>query len=200
MSYRRDFHDNGYVIDNTSPFGASPYALSPAMTTATTPSSSSSSNYETHSIEPEYVRAVDSAHAPIGFPPGFYTLIRQGHEPPYWLLNPCYRYDSRLPQTIATTPPREGRGRRDSTGGFTCLYPHCDSRTVFSRKADMHRHYRTRHYDADEKTDCPMRCAQRRTGDNGFTRKDHLQEHLRKYHVLKGRGFEKAMEKVDGAF
>jgi hypothetical protein len=51
----------------------------------------------------------------------------------------------------------------------------------FTRCADLNRHYATVHNPAGPKKDCPRKkCT--RVGDNGFTRKDHLMEHLRQYH------------------
>ena len=49
----------------------------------------------------------------------------------------------------------------------------------FTRKADVARHYKSNH--EKQYIDCPRsRC--NRKGSNGFTRMDHLKEHLRGYH------------------
>ncbi|KIW28262.1 uncharacterized protein PV07_07941 [Cladophialophora immunda] len=50
----------------------------------------------------------------------------------------------------------------------------------FSRKADVTRHYKSRH---DIKyIDCPKRNCERK-GSQGFTRRDHMTEHLRGFHM-----------------
>jgi hypothetical protein len=62
---------------------------------------------------------------------------------------------------------------------FACLTPSCNS--TFTRKADLERHITTVHILDAPRFDCPMyRC--HRTGEDGFTREDHLKEHLRNYH------------------
>ncbi|KAI9863075.1 MAG: hypothetical protein M1813_003895 [Trichoglossum hirsutum] len=63
---------------------------------------------------------------------------------------------------------------------YLCLICECTS----SRKADLERHYNTHHGPQPERLDCPKRkCA--RKGENGFTRKDHLGEHMRNFHMEK---------------
>ena len=69
--------------------------------------------------------------------------------------------------------------------GYPCPHRDCvddfgQSKKHFRRKADLHRHHKSAH---DVKyVDCPRKsCA--RKGKNGFTRKDHLVEHLRGYHM-----------------
>ncbi|ETN41279.1 uncharacterized protein HMPREF1541_03214 [Cyphellophora europaea CBS 101466] len=68
-----------------------------------------------------------------------------------------------------------------------CIHPDCldasgQPQKFFSRKADVGRHVRSQH--ERNYIDCPKnRCA--RKGDGGFTRQDHLKEHLRQYHQEK---------------
>lgn len=63
---------------------------------------------------------------------------------------------------------------------FKCDWPSCTS--AFARKADRDRHkYCVHQKDQSEKKDCPEpNCL--RKGDQGFTRSDHLTEHLRNFH------------------
>lgn len=67
-----------------------------------------------------------------------------------------------------------------------CPHPDCrdasgNPRKYFSRKADVARHDRSHHNRSF--MDCPRhRCS--RKGESGFTRRDHLQEHLRQYHSM----------------
>ncbi|KAL1958522.1 hypothetical protein VTO42DRAFT_4386 [Malbranchea cinnamomea] len=64
-----------------------------------------------------------------------------------------------------------------SNDRYVCLFPMCTS--SFSRPADLSRHQMSVHVRAP--IDCPKpRCS--RKGENGFTRQDHLTEHLRQYH------------------
>ncbi|KIW87310.1 uncharacterized protein Z519_11946 [Cladophialophora bantiana CBS 173.52] len=63
-----------------------------------------------------------------------------------------------------------------------CLDEEGRPRRFFSRKADVTRHYKSRH---DIKyIDCPKRNCERK-GSQGFTRRDHLTEHLRGFHMEK---------------
>ncbi|EXJ73332.1 uncharacterized protein A1O5_03092 [Cladophialophora psammophila CBS 110553] len=63
-----------------------------------------------------------------------------------------------------------------------CLDEEGRPRKFFSRKADVTRHYKSRH---DIKyIDCPKRNCERK-GSQGFTRRDHLTEHLRGFHMEK---------------
>ena len=75
---------------------------------------------------------------------------------------------------------------RLSDGPRYCYYPDCldaDGRPrrkePYSRKADLKRHVESTH--EKKFLDCPFQRCERR-GENGFTRKDHLTEHLRGYH------------------
>ncbi|KAF2133846.1 hypothetical protein P153DRAFT_330404, partial [Dothidotthia symphoricarpi CBS 119687] len=66
---------------------------------------------------------------------------------------------------------------------WTCTFPNCTSSAQFTRLADLQRHQSTVH--GDKKPDFPChvsRCS--RVGDKGFTRRDHLVEHLRNFHHI----------------
>ena len=67
-----------------------------------------------------------------------------------------------------------------------CLYPGCPQ--AFTRPYDLDRHYKTHFPDTVTKLDCPYApggfCG--REGGRGFTRKDHLAEHVRKVHRVMG--------------
>ncbi|KAH0845539.1 hypothetical protein FOPE_11669 [Fonsecaea pedrosoi] len=63
-----------------------------------------------------------------------------------------------------------------------CLGEDGSPKKFFSRKADVTRHYKSRH---DIKyIDCPKKNCERK-GSQGFTRRDHLTEHLRGFHMEK---------------
>ncbi|EXJ59957.1 hypothetical protein A1O7_04105 [Cladophialophora yegresii CBS 114405] len=61
-----------------------------------------------------------------------------------------------------------------------CLDEDGQPKKFFSRKADVTRHYKSRH-DVTY-IDCPKRNCERK-GRQGFTRRDHLTEHLRGFHM-----------------
>ncbi|KMW67239.1 hypothetical protein, variant [Blastomyces dermatitidis ER-3] len=84
-------------------------------------------------------------------------------------------------EEAATTPSRPARaaGLERSGSRYVCMFPRCES--SFSRSADLSRHYPTVHFPDSVRLDCPKpRCS--RKGEQGFTRQDHLNEHLRQYH------------------
>ena len=67
---------------------------------------------------------------------------------------------------------------------YICVYPNCPR--SFTRPYDLDRHMKV-HFPFD-KHDCPEALKQgsscKRVGENGFWRRDHLDEHLRKVHML----------------
>lgn len=66
---------------------------------------------------------------------------------------------------------------------YTCLHPGCGS--CFTRSFSLARHVKLHSQAAIHRFDCPGRgCG--RQGTYGFTRKDHLQEHLRAVHLWTG--------------
>ncbi|ORY08335.1 hypothetical protein BCR34DRAFT_589996 [Clohesyomyces aquaticus] len=74
---------------------------------------------------------------------------------------------------------------RSSSRGrtWTCDVPNCTSTANFTRLADLQRHQSTVHGMGSPEFPCTVpRCT--RVGDKGFTRRDHLVEHLRNFHHL----------------
>ena len=69
-----------------------------------------------------------------------------------------------------------------SRSPFTCNYPDClsaASGSGFTRHADLDRHMKSVH--SSTLVDCPFKwCG--RTGQKGFSRQDHLREHLARMH------------------
>src|ERR1700761_6325354 len=61
-----------------------------------------------------------------------------------------------------------------------CLDENGRPQKFFSRKADVTRHHKSRH--DITYIDCPKRHCERK-GGHGFTRRDHLTEHLRGFHM-----------------
>ena len=78
------------------------------------------------------------------------------------------------------TSCRHGTDNRMFCTHEDCQDEHGRPKKFFSRKADVTRHHKSRH----EITyiDCPKRNCERK-GSSGFTRRDHLTEHLRGFHM-----------------
>ncbi|KAF2020187.1 hypothetical protein BU24DRAFT_459794 [Aaosphaeria arxii CBS 175.79] len=67
---------------------------------------------------------------------------------------------------------------------FPCTVPNCTSTANFTRLADLQRHQSTVHNkNTTPEYPCEVKgCT--RIGDKGFTRRDHLVEHLRNFHHI----------------
>ncbi|KAL8717536.1 MAG: hypothetical protein Q9225_005229 [Loekoesia sp. 1 TL-2023] len=68
---------------------------------------------------------------------------------------------------------------------YICVFSGCPRQ--FSRSFDLDRHMKTHFPPSVDKLDCPKGAQGsfcKRVGDKGFTRKDHLEEHLRKVHLV----------------
>jgi hypothetical protein len=62
---------------------------------------------------------------------------------------------------------------------YPCLVPGCPTVNSFTRATDLNRHVQTVHF--PKRVDCKYQyCG--RVGENGFSRVDHLNEHLREVH------------------
>ncbi|KAK7185708.1 crol alpha [Paraphaeosphaeria sporulosa] len=66
---------------------------------------------------------------------------------------------------------------------WKCELPNCTSTANFTRLADLQRHQSTVHGVGTPDFPCTVKdCT--RVGDKGFTRRDHLVEHLRNFHHI----------------
>jgi len=66
---------------------------------------------------------------------------------------------------------------------WKCEFPNCSSTANFTRLADLQRHQSTVHGVGTPGYPCTVQdCS--RVGDKGFTRRDHLVEHLRNFHHI----------------
>jgi len=77
---------------------------------------------------------------------------------------------------LENSPPEDTASRAGSTKPKAFLCEECQH--GFTRPADLKRHQSTVH--APVFRDCPHDCT--RKGRNGFSRKDHLIEHIRQFH------------------
>ncbi|KAL8928034.1 MAG: hypothetical protein Q9172_001089 [Xanthocarpia lactea] len=79
--------------------------------------------------------------------------------------------------------PKPSKSTDSKPTPFVCLSPGCTS--AFARPYDLDRHMKV-HFPA-ARFDCPQGANGsfcKRTGENGFQRKEHLNEHLRKVHMM----------------
>ncbi|KAF2201411.1 hypothetical protein GQ43DRAFT_38192 [Delitschia confertaspora ATCC 74209] len=91
----------------------------------------------------------------------------------------------RIPSPSISRSTSSGRAKSPASGKtWTCDVPDCPSTAQFTRMADLQRHQATVHNTEPNKPfPCSVpRCS--RVGPRGFTRRDHLTEHLRSYHHL----------------
>ncbi|KAI9780681.1 MAG: hypothetical protein M1839_006622 [Geoglossum umbratile] len=105
----------------------------------------------------------------------------------YWALKDEFKDSLGCPQTylVRLKPkpqvPNQNRLKDKASNDkvYYCLSHSCGG--TFTRKADLERHIATIHKPNAPRFDCPLnRC--HRKGEDGFTREDHLNEHLRNYH------------------
>lgn len=90
---------------------------------------------------------------------------------------------SPTPDPQAPPSPSGPEGNDEPDRKWKCKQPECAERKGFKRHADLMRHMTTVHHKEDmEKFACPRRGCPRKA-ENGFTRRDHLVEHLRNFHV-----------------
>ncbi|SLM37078.1 Zinc finger, C2H2-like [Lasallia pustulata] len=116
--------------------------------------------------------------------PGLYSSPTQlSYKPTYpdaynsaqeYPITSTYPYQPQKPSRAEAKPTKAPKS-------YPCLHEGCKSQAQFTRAADLERHHKTVHF-VEKRLDCPERwCG--RVGDYGFTRKDHLIEHRRSFHV-----------------
>ena len=107
--------------------------------------------------------------------------IQKKKKPPHNL--PEFLFPTTLQALTDRRPHRPRPNKKDTQ--HTCLYAYCGK--TFTRAYDLDRHMKIHFPGSVIKLDCPKAaegsfCG--RMGENGFTRRDHMQEHLRKVHVM----------------
>ncbi|RAR11188.1 C2H2 zinc finger domain-containing protein [Stemphylium lycopersici] len=96
-------------------------------------------------------------------------------------LQPQVQYDTSGWET--TDENSGGTASQGQNRTWTCDIPTCTSSAHFTRLADLQRHQSTVH--AVRAPDFPCHVARcNRVGEKGFTRRDHLVEHLRNFHHI----------------
>ncbi|OAX82047.1 hypothetical protein ACJ72_03604 [Emergomyces africanus] len=204
MAHSRKYQQSHYnSVSRVLPIPDYP---NPYLTQALTPQyQTSHSQYPTSSMAPamSYSSSTDSnsstrTASSMGSTggtqqqPAYYTTIHPATSPS--VTDPSYQQQRQssvsyatspdyvmVTEESATTPPRSSRAAGAERPGsrYVCMYPRCES--SFSRSADLSRHYPTVHFPESVRLNCPKpKCS--RQGEQGFTRQDHLNEHLRQYH------------------
>ncbi|KAL9024085.1 MAG: hypothetical protein Q9196_006772 [Gyalolechia fulgens] len=96
---------------------------------------------------------------------------------------PKYETLGTAPFAPFTIPTNRSPYRPPAPNLYSCLYPDCSRR--FARPFDLKEHIETHFPVASKKFDCPegaLGSFCKRVGDQGFSRRDHLDEHLREVH------------------
>ncbi|KAF1848951.1 uncharacterized protein K460DRAFT_83129 [Cucurbitaria berberidis CBS 394.84] len=128
------------------------------------------------------------------YPPQPYHVIADYYTQPVTVAHTSYQpavaelpYDTAHWQGQADNlelPTSQGPTRSNSsTRTWTCDIPSCTSAANFTRLADLQRHQSTVHGVGTPEYPCTVpHC--NRVGNKGFTRRDHLIEHLRNFHHI----------------
>ncbi|KAF7898226.1 hypothetical protein EAF00_004672 [Botryotinia globosa] len=160
-SHLPQYYDDGYnqVYDN---YTAASYSME------------RSSSSQSHSL-----KATPSS---LGWSPEtelfrLYKLIVPKGKEPYLELLPGYAIHQDTPQQVFLDPPSDPQ-----KGIYPCQFPiNCPGKQ-FRRPADLERHYRHVHADADQKGSFPCDYKPCTRSKGPFTRKDHYRDHLKDFH------------------
>ncbi|KAF2634237.1 hypothetical protein P280DRAFT_474782 [Massarina eburnea CBS 473.64] len=144
---------------------------------------SSDQSYDyTYNNVPQYTQTqINNYYAQYAvYPPQPYIIIE---DYPTRTVVPS-NYDQTTTTTQSaylTQTPKIARSRSPKT--WRCDLPNCTSTANFTRLADLQRHQSTVHGVGTPDYPCSVKdCS--RIGDKGFTRRDHLVEHLRNFHHI----------------
>ncbi|PQE30268.1 C2H2 finger domain-containing protein [Rutstroemia sp. NJR-2017a WRK4] len=103
-------------------------------------------------------------------------IVPKGKEPYLELLPGLVVYDN-TPSRVFLDPPSNV-----PKGVYPCQFPvRCPGKR-FGRPADLERHYRQVHADADQKSSFPCDYPPCTRHTDPFTRKDHYRDHLKDFH------------------
>ncbi|KAF2475517.1 uncharacterized protein BDR25DRAFT_103320 [Lindgomyces ingoldianus] len=163
----------------------------------------SASSYSSTAV-PQYTQAqIDQYYQQYQqYPPQPYQVIQYdygysrpaatGYQQPHVAVQGTYGQGANTTSGYYASPVNQGgtgsgstdTSRSNSRGRtWTCDLPNCTSTANFTRLADLQRHQSTVHGMGLPEFPCTVaRCT--RVGDKGFTRRDHLVEHLRNFHHL----------------
>lgn len=114
---------------------------------------------------------------PMGVTPALYQEPVTGYESTEWQTQST---DMNLSTGQSHKRSKSSTARPKT---WTCDIPSCTSSAHFTRLADLQRHQSTVHGVGTPEYPCHVaRC--NRVGEKGFTRRDHLVEHLRNFHHI----------------
>lgn len=103
-------------------------------------------------------------------------IVPKGKEP-YLELLQGYQICFNVPQRVYLDPPSN-----PEKGVYPCQFPSGCPGKQFRRPADLERHYRHVHADADQKGSFPCDYKPCTRSKGPFTRKDHYRDHLKDFH------------------
>ncbi|KAG4033862.1 hypothetical protein MFRU_004g03600 [Monilinia fructicola] len=106
-----------------------------------------------------------------------YKLIVPKGKEPYLELLPGYQACYNTPQRVFLDQPSDPQ-----KGVYPCQFPIGCTGKQFRRPADLERHYRHVHADADQKASFPCDYKPCIRSKDPFTRKDHYRDHLKDFH------------------
>ncbi|ESZ96515.1 hypothetical protein SBOR_3137 [Sclerotinia borealis F-4128] len=126
--------------------------------------------------------SIKSTPSSLGWSPenellGLYKLIVPKGKEPYLELLPGYQVYSNTPQQVFLDSPSNPQ-----KGVYPCQFPIGCSGRQFGRPADLERHYRHVHADADQKGSFPCDYQPCDRSKDPFTRKDHYRDHIKDFH------------------
>ncbi|CAD6444705.1 dedf643d-e780-4689-a075-725ca4ab91fb [Sclerotinia trifoliorum] len=103
-------------------------------------------------------------------------IVPKGKEP-HLELRQGYQICFNVPQRVYLDPPSNPQ-----RGIYPCQFPTGCPGKQFRRPADLERHYRHVHADADQKGSFPCDYKPCTRSKGPFTRKDHYRDHLKDFH------------------
>ncbi|KAI4094792.1 MAG: hypothetical protein LQ344_002038 [Seirophora lacunosa] len=179
---------SSYPSSSSYPSYSSAYVTSAAMIPNTsqdshTSSSSANSRYSSNTYASSYGTSPSSPQSPLAF--GHQQQQQQSSYPAPSSRSHYVPLASSQPIPPPTIKPSSSSDKNKKPTPFICLHAGCPRQ--FARSFDLDRHLKTHFPAAAPRLDCPKGLAGAwcgRVGDRGFTRQDHLNEHLRKVHLV----------------
>ncbi|KAF7861507.1 hypothetical protein EAF04_008070 [Stromatinia cepivora] len=144
-------------------------------------------NYRTasHSLErslSSHSNSIKATPSSLGWAPEsellrLYKFIVPKGKEPYLELLPGYQICDNMPQHVFLDSPSNPQ-----KGVYPCQFPTGCPGKQFRRPADLERHYRHIHGDADQRLSFPCDYKPCSRSKGAFTRKDHYRDHLKDFH------------------
>ncbi|KAK2739392.1 hypothetical protein FQN55_009465 [Onygenales sp. PD_40] len=176
--YQNPYLTQPVTAQSQNPYSRNQYASDLPVAPAMSHSSSTGSNSSSRTASS--MASADSSQPAYYSHPSTQTFTDSSYQQQRQRSPSHAGQDYMMAEQSSMSPSRSSRGAVERSGSrYVCMYPHCES--SFSRSADLSRHYPTVHFPDTVRLNCPKpKCS--RKGEQGFTRQDHLTEHLRQYH------------------